>query len=244
MYEKLLTEIGLTKSEIAVYIALLPLGASTTGPIARISSGKIYEVLEKLIDKGLVTYVTRSGRKYFRATSPNRIQVYLEKKEQDLKRTKRESMQMIQELESLQSTKEGITAEIFEGIEGFKTFSEFCLRKLKKNTDYCILGVSKEVNDLFGGYLFDWQRRRARKGVSLRIVYSHDAIVHGQKRVNLEFTKVRYLPKKVETPALIEVFDEYVATIIMGPPIVFLIRSKKAADSYLAYFNMMWKMAQ
>ena len=53
--EELLAEIGLTKSEIAVYFALLEIGSSTTGPIikeAGIASGKAYLILDKLLEKG------------------------------------------------------------------------------------------------------------------------------------------------------------------------------------------------
>ena len=52
MNEQLLEEIGLTKGEIKVYLTLLRLGETTTGKIiekAQISSGKIYEILDKLI---------------------------------------------------------------------------------------------------------------------------------------------------------------------------------------------------
>ena len=51
---ELLEEIGLTKSEIKVYLALLELGSSTTGPIvdkSKASSSKIYEILDKLMQK-------------------------------------------------------------------------------------------------------------------------------------------------------------------------------------------------
>ncbi len=68
MYEELLTEIGLTKSEIAVYFALLELGSSTTGPIikkANIASGKAYLILDKLAQKGLVTYSIKSKTKNY-----------------------------------------------------------------------------------------------------------------------------------------------------------------------------------
>ena len=50
MYEDLLAEIGLTKSEIAIYFSLLEIGSSTTGPIikkAGIASGKAYLILDK-----------------------------------------------------------------------------------------------------------------------------------------------------------------------------------------------------
>ena len=65
MYPKveiLLEELGLTKGEIKVYLTLLKLGETTTGKIveeAGISSGKIYEILEKLIRKGLASFIIK-----------------------------------------------------------------------------------------------------------------------------------------------------------------------------------------
>ena len=81
MIEKTLEEIGLTKSEIKVYLALLELGSSQTGKIvqkSKAASSKIYEILEKLIQKGLVSYIIKSGIKHFEAAPPERIMDYLE----------------------------------------------------------------------------------------------------------------------------------------------------------------------
>ena len=80
MNKKLLEEIGLTNGEIKVYLALLKLAETTTGKIieeAQISSGKIYEILDKLIKKGLVSYITKDKTKYFTTSSPNRILDYM-----------------------------------------------------------------------------------------------------------------------------------------------------------------------
>lgn len=249
MYEELMLEVGLTKSEALVYQALIKLGPSTTGPIikeAGVSSGKIYEIMDKLISKGLVSYVIRSGKKYFQPTNPERFLDYLEFKERKIERIKPIVKNMVDYFKEKLGKSEGLSnAEVFEGVEGFKTFSEVCLRTLKKDTDYCILGVSKEVNDLFGGYLLDWQKRRVAKGVPLRIIYDEDSKVYGKKRENLKNTQVRYLPKNMKTPALIEVFEDYVATMIVVPkPFIFLIKNKKAAESYLQYFNLIWKLAK
>ena len=52
--------IGLNKSETKVYLSLLRLGASSTGPIindSKTANSKIYEVLDKLIHKGLVSFL-------------------------------------------------------------------------------------------------------------------------------------------------------------------------------------------
>ena len=57
-----LREAGLTEGEIKVYLALLELGSSTTGPIvdkSGISRSIIYQILEKLMEKGLVSFITK-----------------------------------------------------------------------------------------------------------------------------------------------------------------------------------------
>ena len=67
---KILEEIGLTKSEVKTYLALLEIGSSSTGDIvekAQVASSKIYEILDKLSQKGLVSFIIKSGVKYFEA---------------------------------------------------------------------------------------------------------------------------------------------------------------------------------
>jgi len=54
MNTKILEKIGLTKNQIAVYIALLELGSSTTGPItksSRLHSSRVYESKQKSCQK-------------------------------------------------------------------------------------------------------------------------------------------------------------------------------------------------
>jgi sugar-specific transcriptional regulator TrmB len=50
MDPKMLEEIGLTEGESKVYLALLKLGATKTGPLikeADVSSSKVYKILER-----------------------------------------------------------------------------------------------------------------------------------------------------------------------------------------------------
>ena len=85
---ELLRNIGLTDSEIKVYLALIELGSSTKGPIvdkSKVASSKIYELLEKLMQKGLASYVIKSGVKYFESAPPLRLLDYIKEKESKLK---------------------------------------------------------------------------------------------------------------------------------------------------------------
>ena len=60
MDEKILENIGLSKAEIKVYLALLELGPSTSGPIiqkSELQSSVVHRVLKTLLDKGIITYI-------------------------------------------------------------------------------------------------------------------------------------------------------------------------------------------
>lgn len=93
MNTKILEEIGLTSSEIKVYLALIELGSSKKGPIVKkagITSSKIYEVTDKLIKRGLASYVVKDKMKYFNAAPPSRIKEYLKEKEAKIKKQENE----------------------------------------------------------------------------------------------------------------------------------------------------------
>ena len=76
MEEKVFRDLGFSEREIKVYLALLELGSTTVGPVAaktRLQHSKVYQTIEKLIDKGLVTFVLKSKTKYFQAEEPKQI---------------------------------------------------------------------------------------------------------------------------------------------------------------------------
>ena len=249
MYEDLLAEIGLTKSEIAVYFALLEIGSSTTGPIikkARIASGKAYLILDKLIDKGLVTYALSTGRKYFQAKDPDRILDYLKEKEDELKNKEEQIRKIIPKLKAeYEEKKYKPIAEVFEGIKGFRTFYEFALKELKKGEYIYVLGVPRKALERFEAYLLDWNERRIKSGIKMQILYNSDCKEFGAKREKMQLTEVRYMKEELETPAWIDIFKDYVVTInVHGNPVCFLIKDKNSAESYKKYFEILWKQSE
>ncbi len=249
MYEDILEGIGLTKSEISVYFALLDLGSSTTGPIikrAQIASGKAYLILDKLLLKGLVTQSIKSGTKYYRAKDPMRLLDYLKEKEILLKEKEDQLRKIIPVLkEKYESKKEESFAEVYEGINGFKTFHKLMLDKMKKGETIYVFGAPKEANEKFGAYYVEWNNQRVKKGIKLKILYNSDSREYGEVRKLLPLTEVRYMKKELETPAWIDIFRDYVVTInVHGTPVCFLIKNKESAESYEKYFDVLWKQAK
>jgi sugar-specific transcriptional regulator TrmB len=248
MHEDILLGIGFTRSEIAVYFALLEMGSTTTGPIikkAGIASGKAYIVLDKLVKKGLATYAIKAGTKYYQAKDPERLLDYIKEKEDALKQKEEQIKSIIPTLKAqYEEKKYKPMAEVYEGVKGFKTFYEWVLKELKRGDCIDIMGVPREANEKFQAYLLDWNRRRTKLGIKMRILYNHDCKEFGVKREKMRLTQVRYMKQELETPAWIDVFKDYVVTInVHGTPVCFLIKNKESAESYKKYFEILWKAA-
>lgn len=246
MEAKLLEQIGLTKGEISVYFAMLELGASTVGPIidkSRVSSSKIYDILGRLIDKGLVSYVVRENRKYFEAASPKRILDYLKEKEDSLKLQEAEIEKLMPQLLLKQKMAEkSQEVTIYEGVKGVKTVREKTLQNLKKGEEFCILGVSGDSTNRLSDYWENYHERRGKAGIKVRMLCDTTAPKDEvEKRNNYKFSQAKYMPIDISTPTWIEI-SQNVATIGIPSenPIAIEIKNKDVAQSFKSYFEALW----
>jgi len=85
MNEDVLGEIGLSKNEAKVYLALLELGSATVGNISKKSKvhrTNVYDSLTKLESKNLVNCIEKDGTKYFNARDPKEIMNLIKEKEE------------------------------------------------------------------------------------------------------------------------------------------------------------------
>lgn len=83
-----LREIRLTNGEARMYLSLLKLGTSKVGLIARdsrVSYSKVYDVLERLIMKGLIRFIRIGDVRHFNPLEPYRLHDYVQKKEEKIK---------------------------------------------------------------------------------------------------------------------------------------------------------------
>ena len=248
MLEELLSEIGLSGSEIAVYIALIDIGSSTTGPIikkAGIASGKAYLILDKLMSKGLVTYVIKSGVKNYQAKDPERLLDYLKEKEADLKKKESRLAEAIVLLKQKYEQKKHFNiAEIYEGMKGFRTFYESIIKEARRGDTIYIMGVPMESFAKFNTYFISWNMKRIKSGISMKILYNHNCRELGRQREKLKLTEVRYMKKELETPSWTLILNDYVAMLnVREVPVCFLLRSMEASESHMKYFDVMWKQA-
>ncbi|MEK6981364.1 MAG: helix-turn-helix domain-containing protein [Candidatus Micrarchaeota archaeon] len=244
-----LKKLGLDDKEIKVYFTLLNLGEITTGPLVKntnIPSSKIYYILDKLVQKGLVGYFLQGGVKKFRANRPNAIRHLLDLKEQELVKTKFDLDQIIPQLKQLYSKeKEEYSVELLEGLRGVKSVYDLSLELTTSNETFYTIGYPLLASQLLNAYFKDFHIKMTKKKVHSKILYDYDTWF-GKKREPRPYAEQRYLPKNIKTPAFIHIFKEYVAIMVVTEQqkLSILIKNKEVADSYLHYFNLLWKLGK
>src|SRR3990167_4257695 len=139
MVEKTLTQFGLAEKEISVYMALLMLGSAPVRTIAdevQINRTTVHEILHKLINDGLVSFVDKSKHRYFTAEPPESLLTALATKKNQLERVKKDVEAILPELKSLYEKSESRPkAKYFEGEAGLRSILQDVLTATERTSE-------------------------------------------------------------------------------------------------------------
>ncbi len=249
MDPKTLQRIGLTPGESKVYLALLKLGQSTTGPIVKksgVTTSKSYKILHRLEEKGLVSHVNKNKVKHFKASTPSKVLDLVTKQYEDLEKRKKEVEKLIPELVAYQKQVEDEhEAEVYYGIEGLDTLFSEQLRELKKGENHYVIGIThfKNYSKGVGEYFRRLQQKRDAKGIVSNFLLGENARGSFGYMEESKLTKLRYLPY-ASLVAINVHKDTSIIGIFVGSPILLKIKSKVVAENFIHYFKLLWKLGK
>lgn len=239
---------GLTSNESLVYITLLNLkeaGATKISEKSGLFRTLCYDILVKLIEKGLVSHIKKEGKKIFRPSSPNRLLEILNEKQNETEKT-------LPELNALfSSLKEEISVEQFEGISGMKAIIEDMLKDAKegKVSESFWLGPRGSSIEFMEAYQKEMiklgNKIKKQKDIDLRIIWSSD--LKTQKFVNSFGDKKnhRFFPEGfASTTPFIVYGDKLVINGGINKPFTILIKNKETAESFKHYFRFIWNFVK
>lgn len=245
-----LRKLGLTEGEIKVYLALVGLGESTSGPIIEesgISVSKAYLILDKLAKKGLVSHIVHQKTKYFKATEPQRLLVYLQQKKGELDEQEIKLKELVPQLElQQQSASHGEVAQVFDGLRGIQTARERTLNIMKEGDEMWIIGIAKTPYDRLTPYFSEYHKRRYSKGIICHYLYNAYARTpFGETSASYPHSEVRYMDEGLITHAWMEVYADTVTIgINKGKAFSILIQNQEVANSFKIYARLLWNMAK
>jgi HTH-type transcriptional regulator, sugar sensing transcriptional regulator len=246
MNEKLLEQIGLTKGEIKVYLTLLKIGETTTGKIienAEISSGKIYEILDKLINKGLASYLIKNKTKYFSASSPKRILDYIEEKEVKLQQDKLQIEKELPILLGLREKSESYETRLYKGFKGYQTAIYESLYDLKKNDEIFAMGIINTRKEKYNALWKQWHKERIKLKLSCKLIFSEKKADYYKYYTNLKYSEIRIIPGM--TPATIDIIGNKSLISTNGEnPSVLVIDNPEVTQSLKTFFLSLWAIAK
>ncbi len=244
MQEHVLLDAGFTKGEVKVYFALNEIGETSSGPIidkSGISSSKVYDILEKLIQKGLVSYIYKDKIKYFQPTSPGRLIDYIEKQKRKFKKTEEEIRKLIPVLEEKQKiSQETQSASVHEGYSGIKSVFNRILDSLKKGEEYFVFTLNESAtSENFRLFLDNYHQKRIGKGIKVKLLSPNKYRKVLPKR---KLSERRFFDDGF--PNGVFIFKNHVMHLIYTPkPTLFVIKSRTNYQNYKKFFLEIWKKA-
>ncbi|PIN75754.1 hypothetical protein COV18_02815 [Candidatus Woesearchaeota archaeon CG10_big_fil_rev_8_21_14_0_10_37_12] len=245
-----LRELGLTEGEIRVYIALIGLGETTTGPLvdqSGVSVSKVYVILDRLAKKGLVSHVLRKKTKHFKAADPDRLLVYLNEKQHKLREQEAGLKHLIPQLQLKHDTAlTEETAQVYDGMRGVQTAREQALKRLKKGDQMWLVGIARTPYENLISYFADYHKRRISKGILCNYLYNdYSRKPFGEKSATYPLSRVRYMPKGIVTHTWFEIYgDNVVIGLRKGKTFSVVIKNKEVANSFVEYAKLLWSLGK
>lgn len=246
-----LGRIGLTDGEIRVYGALLELGESTRTQLAKrsgVSPSKLYDVANRLVEKGIVSVVKKQGALHFSAANPERLRDFVERKEAELEGERAVVEEMLPSLLARYGeTREALDVEVFYGWDGMRTVFWDIARALGKGDTNYVFGASMGLDSRQADVFFSkYYREMERKGYGTRIIFNENMRGHKDRTGYFETRpqhSVRYLYQDTFTE--INFYKDTVLFImLLKKPLVIRVRNREAADSFRKFFQTMWRQAK
>jgi HTH-type transcriptional regulator, sugar sensing transcriptional regulator len=232
-----LEKAGLTKNESKVYYALLEMGPRTAATIARrtgLHRRLVYDITERLIKKGLISYIIENKRKVFQAANPKRFLEIIE----DEKNSINEIMPFMTNLFNQEKSKPTQETKFFKDINGIKSILE---DQIDAKKEIFIIGASETAYDLMDIYFHWYDKKRVKAKIKTKMIFNK-----AKKKIKKPLAEIKYLPEKYSSNMAINIYGDKVAIILWKKekPIAILIKDFEIAEAYKKHFDMMWGIAK
>jgi len=236
MIEEYLQELGLNRRESICYVSLLELGSSRVGQIVKktgIPSSKIYEILDKLIKRGLVSYIIKNNVKYFQASDPKNLLNYIEEKKKKLE-------QILPQLLLKQKFSKKQSVEIFEGQKAMLTLFINLINDAKPQELYLVFSINEENKTEHANLFFkNLALRRKEKDLDTRLLKS---LKYFSKE---KHTKLKLRFANFSLPQGTTIFrDSVILLSWVESPLAIKIESAVFASQQREFFLDIWKKAK
>lgn len=248
--QQILEKSGLSKNEAKVYLSLLDLGLTSSKAIIEktgLHRQLVYDALNFLIEKALVSFVVQANRKYFKASNPKEFINYFNNKEEEIEKQKQEFQKILPQLTAKRKqSSEKQETTIYSGNKGIKSLLD---DMLNQKNEILTLGASEIKAESFQYHLkFNlpkFHKFREKKKILYKILLSEDLKQRAKELNKLKITQAKILQKEFTSNSSTNIYGDKVSIIMWGSsPFGILIESKEIAESQRKHFNILWKISK
>jgi len=236
-----LEDLGLSTTEIKIYLCLLKLGPAKAGQIVKqsgVQNSVVHLTLGKLLKNGLISYSKSSNVKIYQANDPN----YLLSLENQ-KRIRLE--QLVPQLINIRKEFDLPEAEIYQGITGLRNMCYKFIEDSTPGDEFLFFGFDSS-NQEYLKQVYEFYREYSDYRIARKLVLK--GIAHQNNKS--QFIENKWPHKNilfVDFP-IIQNISIFKNKIIMVPwednQVSFLISSASLANNFRFYFNSIWNSYQ
>ncbi len=242
MDREIFKELGFSEREIKVYTALLELGLTKVGPIAsrsKLQHSKVYQTLDKLIEKGLVSYIVVSKTKHFQASDPQEILNIIEERKKRFENVLKE----LKEKQKYSDSKQ--IAIVHEGFKSMKALFSRIAESLSKNDHYWAFAFRDGYdNSAITQMLVKFHEKLREKKIDDRII-CHFSLNKKIREAFKRNTHVKIRSTKNEIPLGTIIIENKVISLIYGErPTAVEVTSDQLYNQYKNFFLDIWNKSK
>lgn len=237
---QILMEYGLNEKEAKIYLSNLKLGNAKVNEIAKeakVLRETTYFILKSLIEKGLVSYVIKSGVKYFEAADPHKLIEILKEKETKISG-------ILPDLLKLKKTiKEKPNVELYEGKSGLKTVIDDLIKTEEPiYTFSCTQSLIQKLQFYFPNYI----KRRIKAKIPIKVLTEKTPeTVRLKQTGRKELREVKFITKKYKFPNAIYIYGNKIALLDLEKNLTgIIIKDLDLNKTFKAIFNIIWDASE
>jgi sugar-specific transcriptional regulator TrmB len=231
-----LTQIGLTENQARVYLKLYKSPNISVGDLSKklsIDRSFLYNVLEALSKKGLVSYSILKNKKVFRVTRPENLLKSLEEKQQLTR-------ELVEELKSLEEEEKN-WMEIHDGKAGLKIYAREMIGAKKTLT----LGGGGKLKILehLKYEIPHFFQKMQKKGTGSKMITSLENKTLWIESMKSSKIEIRGLPEGKSESSVTVADDKVIISTETDDPKVIIFRDSELVRFFTNYFEILWNVA-
>lgn len=233
----------LTDNEAAVLDVLTDAGIVTTGDITKrtgISRPNCYDVLNKLIHKGLVSKVERNNKVEYKINKVN-YENLIKQRHERLRQLEDDLEQFNQQVQgALDAAAHHYDVSIFNGKQG--------LQKVLADTydtgQITSFGAEGILEQEYPRIWDSWIRKLQKKEIPLRVIYNA-RYQEEREETTIDIIEARFIDRDFFATVTTQVLDEQVNLYFWQPHLLIIsVESRELAENYRNEFRFFWEQAE